>query len=398
MKGSAILKGFLIVLAAVFIIHQIISSVYNPVETDSAVYYTSTDGFDITGIIVRNEKLVTYDGSGVKHFIISDGNRVAKNGVIANVYDSPDASIKVSELEILNKKIKDIEDILSYNDIEAANLDLINSRINDKVNDLVVASSNGNYSSVSAKAEELLFAINRKQAALGETASFSDQLAALKAQLNISLPAPKAQILSSESGYFVSKTDGYEDVFKTEDLSLITPEFIDSAKPKTNSKNTVGKIVSDYEWYIAASVTINESLNYKEGESLKLSTSVKSSPQLSVTVKKINISEVSGKAVIIFACNEMNSELASMRSGPMTVVKSEFSGLRVPRKALRVVDSVRGVYVLSGMQIKFVPVNIIYSNDSFIICEKVNENGNVLKLYDRVVVKGKNLYDGKIVS
>jgi hypothetical protein len=87
-----------------------------------------------------------------------------------------------------------------------------------------------------------------------------------------------------------------------------------------------------------------------------------------------------------------------MRSGPMTVVKAEFSGLRVPRKALRVVDSVRGVYVLSGMQIKFVPVNIIYSNDSFIICEKVNENSGVLKLYDRVVVKGKNLYDGKIVS
>ena len=398
MKGSAILKGFLIVLAAVFIIHQIISSVYNPVETESAVYYTSTDGFDITGIILRNEKLVSHSGSGVKHFIISDGNRVAKDGIIANVYDSSDASIKVSELEALNKKIKDIEDILSYNDIEAANLDLINSRIKEKVNDLVIASSAGNYSSVSAKAEELLFAINRKQAALGQTASFSDQLASLKAQLDISLPEPKARILSSESGYFVSKTDGYEDVFKTDDLSLITPEFIEGAKPKTQDKNTVGKIVSDYEWYIAASVSINESLNYKEGESLKLLTSVKGSPELSATVKKINISEVSDKAVVIFACNEMNSELASMRSGPMTVVKAEFSGLRVPRKALRVVDSVRGVYVLSGMQIKFVPVNIIYSNDSFIICEKVNENSGVLKLYDRVVVKGKNLYDGKIVS
>ena len=112
MKGSAILKGFLIVLAAVFIIHQIISSVYNPVETESAVYYSSTDGFDITGIIIRNEKLVNHSGSGVKHFIISDGNRVAKDGVIANVYDNSDASIKVSELEALNKKIKDIEDIL----------------------------------------------------------------------------------------------------------------------------------------------------------------------------------------------------------------------------------------------------------------------------------------------
>ena len=94
----------------------------------------------------------------------------------------------------------------------------------------------------------------------------------------------------------------------------------------------------------------------------------------------------------------MNSELATMRSGPMSVVKAEYSGLKVPRKALRVVDGVKGVYVLSGMQIEFVPIEIIYSTDTYIICEKQSENGNVLMLYDEVVVKGKNLYDGKIVS
>ena len=94
----------------------------------------------------------------------------------------------------------------------------------------------------------------------------------------------------------------------------------------------------------------------------------------------------------------MNSELASMRSGPMTVVKKQYSGLKVSRKALRVVDSVRGVYVLTGMQVKFVPVEILYSNDEYIICEKQNETDGALKLYDMVVVKGKNLYDGKIVG
>ena len=55
-----------------------------------------------------------------------------------------------------------------------------------------------------------------------------------------------------------------------------------------------------------------------------------------------------------------------------------------------------GVYVLSGMQISFVPVEVLYYSDSYIICKKDNEGG--LKLYDRVVVKGKNLYDGKIIS
>ncbi|MBR7133598.1 MAG: hypothetical protein IKD04_08730 [Clostridia bacterium] len=398
MKGSSVLKGFLVVVALIFVINQVVSSVYSPVKTDSAVFYTSTDGFNITGIIIRNETLVNYDGDGVMHFVISDGNRVAKNGVIANVYNNENASITASQTELIRKRIKDIEDILSYNDVEAVNLDLINARIEERVNDLIITAGTGDYYNIQECAQELLSAFNRRQAALGDTENFSAELQSLTAQLSTSLPSPEKQIFSEQSGYFVSKTDGYEQVLTTTDLTAITPEFLSSAKAVEYSDAVVGKIVSDYEWYIAAEVSINESMNFKEGEGLKLTTSVTTSPELSVTVKKINISETSSNAVLIFACNEMNSELASMRSGPMTVVKAEYSGLKIPKRALRVVDSVRGVYVLNGMQISFVPIEILYSNDSYIICEKQTENGNVLKLYDRVVVKGRNLYDGKIVS
>jgi hypothetical protein len=93
----------------------------------------------------------------------------------------------------------------------------------------------------------------------------------------------------------------------------------------------------------------------------------------------------------------MNAELASLRSASMTVVNKEYSGLYIPKKAQRVIDSKRGVYVLSGMQIKFKPIEIVYTGDNYIICKKSDEDG-ALRLYDQVVVKGKNLYDGKIIS
>ena len=398
MKGSTVLKIFLVLLAVIFVVNQLISSLYSPIKTENAVYYTATDGFDITGIIIRNETLVNYSENGVKHFVVSDGNRVAKNGVIANVYTNESDSVIVSENQATQKKIAEIEEILSYNDIEAANLDLMNARIEEKVNSLVFSTSSGNYSDVTQASEELLTSIWKRQAAMGENTDFSSQLENLKGKLNKNLPTPKKQIRSDESGYFVSTTDGYENVFNSENIDKITPELLESAKPEQHSKNVIGKIVSDYEWYIAAKVSINDSLNYKEGDNLKILTSLKSSPTLSVTVKKINISEESSSAVILFACNEMNSELAAMRSGPMTVVKAQYSGLMVPKKALRVVDSVRGVYVVSGMQATFVPVNMIYSADSFIICEKQTDGEKVLKLYDSVIVKGKKLYDGKIIS
>lgn len=400
MKKSTLVKVAVILVAVVFVINQAVSMIYKPITTDSAVFYTANNGFKITGVIIRNEILVTNEDDGVLHFLISDGERVSKEGIIANIYGSEAASITLSQIQSVQNKINDINDILSFNDLEAANLGLINSRANDNLDNLILSASNGNYSEMPKRSEELLFALNRRQAALGDTADFASQLEILNNQLqNLQqgLTGVKGSVIASQSGYFLSKTDGYESVLSVDKLSGITPEFLDGLKTKASPKNVVGKIVSDYEWYIAAKVSINDSHNYKAGDSLKIYTSVKSSPVLPVTVKQVNTSKNSSDAVIIFACSEMNAELAAMRSGPMTVVSKEYSGLRVPKKALRVVDNVRGVYIVKGMQAKFVPVEILYSTEDIMICKKSDNDGQ-LRLYDQVIVKGRNLYDGKIIG
>ncbi len=401
MKSEKVLKFFVVLLIAVFFVHQAAAAIYKPISTESASYYTAADGLNITGLIIRNETLVKSQSGGVMHFIASDGSRVAKDGVIANIYDNESASITLTNIDSVNTKIADIEEMLSYNDLEAADLDMINSRVQKSLDSMIVSVAGGNFNNYSECRESLLSSLNRRQIAMGETADFSSQLAALKselASLSASLPAAKGTIKAEKSGYFVSKTDGYEQSLTADILDTLTPEKLDSVKAEQTPADVIGKIVSDYEWYIAAKVSINESLKYKEGDSLTIYTSVKSYPQMPVTVKKINISESSSSAVLLFECSDMNSELATMRTGPMTVVKKEYSGLKIPKSALRVVDSKRGVYVLTGMQIKFVEVNVLFSNDSYIICEKQTEDENVLRLYDEVVTRGKNLYDGKIVG
>ena len=401
MRGTTVLKGFVILLAAVFAVHQFISSVYSPVKTETAVFYSASDGLNITGLIIRSETLVTSSEGGVMHFVLEDGSRVAKDGVIANIYDSESASITLSKIDSVNTKIEDIEEMLSYNDLEAADLDMINAKATQSLNNLIVSGASGNFGNMSELSDELLSALNRRQVAMGETTDFSAQLEQLKAEkneLSASLPAAKGKVKAAMSGYFVSKADGYETVLTCGNPESITPEFMSSVSAAELPDGVIGKIVSDYEWYIAAEISINESLKYKEGDSLTIYTSVKSYPKLPVTVKKINISENSSSAVVVFSCNEMNSELATMRSGPMTVVTKEYDGLRVPSSALRVVDSKRGVYVLTGMQVKFVEVNVLYKDDSYMICEKQTSDESVLRLYDEVIVKGKNLYDGKIVG
>lgn len=403
MRENTVLKVFICITAAVFLVHQLYSSLYKPITTQSAEFYEAVDGLQIDATIIRNEHYVSYAGGGVMHFVTADGERVAKGGTIAQIYDNAQVSITVSHIEQLTQQIADIEDMLAYNDVQAADLELINGRVASSLGNLVYSASNGSFSTVQAKAGELLSAINRQQLVTGEQTDFAPQLEALKselANLNASLPNATGYVAAPLSGYFVSAVDGFENVLKFDDLSTVTPEFLKDVKPEAPPKNVLGKIVSDYEWYIAANISINDSLKYKEGDTLKINTGLKTNSILTVTVKSVNISSDSDSATVIFACSDMSSELASMRSGKMTVISKTYSGLRLPKKSLRVVDGQTGVYVISGINLTFIPVNVIYSNDKaeYIICEQQQSTEEVLRLYDEVVVKGRNLYDGKIVG
>ena len=401
MNTGKALRTAIIIVAIIFVIHQFFSSFYQPITTETAVFDNGTEGIDITALLLRNETIVTNSDNGVLHFSVEDGTRVAKNGVIAGIYDSESASITVNQIENIKRQISDFEDIIAYNNLDATDLDIVNNKLNSAVYDFVIMCSAGDYSNLDTAKQELLSIINRKQMIIGTTTDFTPQLESLKGQLNslnASLPALKGSVKAQMSGYFLSTIDGFENCVDIKNLKSITPENFDSIKPTDKQKNAIGKIVSDYEWYIVTKISINDSLNYKVGDTVKISTTIKTAPILTAKVSNINVSESGENAVIIFSCSQMSSEIAQIRTAPMTIIKTEYNGLRVSKRALRVSDSKTGVYVVSGMQIKFVPVTVTYSNENYIICKQENSNSNVLRLYDEVVVKGRNLYDGKIIS
>lgn len=401
--GSKAIKIIVVLFVIVFFVHQIYSSLFKPIVTQSADYYEHTEGMEISAYIIRNEKTVSANSDNVLHFVVGDGSRVAKNGTIAQIYNNKNASVTVTKIENLKSQIADIEDLQAYNDQKAADLELITNRVSSSVNDLIYSAAHGNYNNMSEPLKNYLLSINRQQMITGEQTDFNEQIESLKAELSSlsqDLPTPIDNITAHESGYFISSIDGYENVLSADNLDAVTPEFLKKLSSEKKDSNVIGKIVSDYEWYIAAKVTLNDSLKYKIGDKLTIKTMLKSTPELSVTVKQINMSEDNKSAVVIYACQQMNSEIASMRTGTMTVVNSVHKGLKIPRKALRVSNSQTGVYVLSGITLEFVAVNVIFSNDNydFIICEQQTSNDDVLRLYDEVVVKGRNLYDGKIVG
>ena len=86
-------------------------------------------------------------------------------------------------------------------------------------------------------------------------------------------------------------------------------------------------------------------------------------------------------------------------------------GLSVPKSAVRVVDGVKGVYILVGDVIRFRRIEITDERDNYYVV-RIKSNNDVfeqeeetqgrdvkyISLYDNVVVSGKDLFDGKIVG
>lgn len=393
----------LIILLTVFLVHQIYSAVYSPITTESAQFVTETDGISFTGMIIRNEIVIDKSSSGVMHLRVSDGERVAKNGTIADIYSKERDSLTVSEIEEIKKKISDIETIQSYNDLAAVDINLLDSKITNTLGNMLFLSANGNFSSSREGEFELLTMMNRKEMVIGNNTDYTQQLTDLEDKLSSledSLSEPMNKITAVSSGFFVSQVDGYEMVLSADNLDRYTPEFMDTLIPEqSNTKGKIGKIVSDYTWYIAADMTANQSLSYKAGDNVIIKTQLKSNPYINVVVEQINLSDDRERAVILFSCQEMNAELATMRTGAMTVINGQYEGLKIDKGALRVNDNQTGVYIISGMELKFVTVKVLYQTEYYVICQKADASENTeLRLYDKVVVRGKNLYDGKIIN
>ena len=102
--------------------------------------------------------------------------------------------------------------------------------------------------------------------------------------------------------------------------------------------------------------------------------------------------------MVVFACDTMNNELAQLRNIDITIVYQEYKGLKVDNRAIRVTDGQKGVYVLLASQVKFIPIEVLWTGGNYSIVKQEPSEKRVLRIYDEIIVKGKNLYDGKIIN
>ena len=418
-----ILVAALTVLAIVYVAYLLISANFDMYPTENAVLTTVTDKIYSNGFIIRDETIIPNNTNGVLSFSCSDGDAVNVKGEIAKVYSNESDAIAQSTADKLQAK-KDSLEYIQKNTISGTmSLDIINNNIKSKLIGYLENVNNNSVSSVKNDADSLVSSISQRQIYTGKIKNFNseiEELGAQASQLRSSAGDSIGSVITPVAGYFTEFCDGYETSVDYGSVENMTLDDLHSVKKKSVPSNAAGKVVSNVTWYVACEVSSDEAASLTVWDSsVTVLLKEASTEAIPAEIYKIQ-QEGDDRALVILSCDYMNNGFLEARSEPIEIGMGTYTGLRVSRRAIhddyvtkvtydendnahKEQKKVQGVYVLYGSEVQFKQISILHADEDYVICDTNPEegvlfNGKTVSLYDKVIIKGDDLYDGKVIS
>jgi hypothetical protein len=386
----------LLVAIAVYIGLYIYNTAENPLKTTVAVRYTAEESGSADGYIVRTETVLTGGGSAIT-LMASEGERVAKGQALAVSYEGESALRRASEIRALQIEISAAEE-------EADAGDKVKTMSADgSVLALSSAVQRGNLENLPKLTYYIKNLIFKTERAHSETDlnTLKDKLSGLMAQ-----NTDTETISSPMSGVFSAVVDGYE-ATGPEALQDLTPTALQaffSPTPKPGG-DILGKLITDITWYYAAVMDAADARrlqeNLEKGTPADIQFTKLYNAKLMMSVESIGAEE-NGKCVVVFSSKTNMSDITALRKLTAQVLFDTHGGLLVPKEAVYHEEGDGGnqtyIYLLTGLQAEKVPVTVLCENgDSFVVQDGA-ENGTVLRVGSEIIVKARDLYDGKVVA
>ncbi|NLY43967.1 MAG: hypothetical protein GX066_08375 [Clostridiaceae bacterium] len=377
-----------------------------PIRTDIVKMGLLEDSENVTAYLIKDEKLL-YSNYG-ENFdeIAKEGERVSKGSKIAIIYKN-DVDPKIQEaLKKINERIADISSNQANNALFSGDLKKLDDQIRSKIDEVINASRNGEASMLSKLKSDINQLLDKKMIISGEKGASGKNLEALqkeKESYEQQLSSSKMDLIAEVSGVVSYQLDGLEQILNPEKINEFTPEDFESLE-RLNLSNAqadkelrpIAKIIDNYKWYIGFLMDADKVYPMKVGEKVKIRFRDLKDKVIDASVYFIS-EEQKGKVVVVLCSDKYIDSFSSMRKVNVDIIKSSYSGFKIPVSAIRVKDGKTGVYIISDQVVRFREVEIIYKNDNFAIVKENSTNKNGLLLYDEVITKGKDIEEGKLV-
>ncbi len=404
---------FLIFAFATVVLGNVIFSYGDRLETTIVRSGAEDDLVSGTGYIFREQTVINAPADGFLYCEAAEDERVSLGEPVMYIYKNEINLTATNELKAVDEKISELSEGLRASEVFSSDTAKLEQTISKSLRKIPKYGAKGNLEKASQIAEEVNQMIEKRRIISGELEAPSrdaelQKLKAQKAELEKKYNIERTVVHSPKTGAFTSRIDGLEDKLTLSALEKVDKAYLKEVdklykEAKTAEKaevgKPIGKIVNNFKWSIAMQVSKNSAEGLRVGSNLGIRFPDTSVDTIQGTISKITPEE-SGTVILVVTSNEYVDMIYSVSRARVELVKNNYEGFRIPAKSLRMLDGQMGVYVVRSNKARFVPVELRFSGKDWVVVAQQTESyetPKVLKLYDELIIDGKDIYEGKVV-
>ena len=344
------------------------------------------------GYIIRDEQVVKGENykNGIEQ-ILTEGEKAAKGESIFRYYSQNEETLK-KQIAELDEKIQEV--MTSQTNRYTSDVKLIENQIDEKVQELNKTTDIAKLTEYKKEINEL---VTKKANIIGEkspSGSYLKQLQDQRTSLENELNSGAEYIAAPESGIVSYKVDGLEETLTPENFSTLSKEYLESLNLKTGkiiaTSDESGKIINNFECYIATISDSEEAKNAKIGDDVK----IRLSNNAEIDAEIVYLSqENENENLLVLEIDEQIEELTNYRKISFDLIWWSYSGLRVPNQAIVEQDGLHYVVRNRAGYLSKILVNVKMQNEKYaIVSNYETEELQELGLTDTQIANNKSLY------
>lgn len=328
----------------------------------------------VEGYIIRRETKV--QGNNYKNGMVqikTEGEKCAKDENIFRYYTTGEEEL-VKKIQELDEQIDEAQK-KSTNAVFPGDIKLLDEEIDLRLSEI---SQNNNVQKISEYKKEIENYITKKTNIVGENSEAGSYLSNLiqeRKKYENQLNSGSEYIKAPMSGVVSYKIDGLEEVLTPDDFSSYNRSFFENLNLKTGqtiATNTeCGKVVNNYECYIATILKKNQLHDIKQGSKLNLRLS--NGDEISSSVEYI-MEQTNDDVLVVFKINKDVEKLISNRKISFEIIFWQYSGYKVPNTAIIKENDLAYVVRNRAGYLTRVLVKVEKQNESYSIIDNYSSN------------------------
>lgn len=332
-KHKKVLIVLVLLCLMIYAFYNVIQLITNPTNTflveQGKIYQEEI----ATGYIIRDETVIK--GKNYKNGmsqIKTEGEKVAKGEAIFRYYTSGEDNL-IKKIEELDKKID--EAMAKEDNLFSSDTKVLENQISEKIDSCY---NETDLQKIKENKKEINTYITKKAKIAGDlspSGSYLNKLINQRSSYENTLNSGAEYVKAPISGVVSYRVDGFEEILTTKDFGSISREFLEGLNLKTGqivaANDESGKIINNYECYVAAVLNSEYAKQAEVGKSVKLR--LPSGNEVSAEIEYINMQE--DDYVLIFKIEKSVEELISYRKISFDVIWWSESGKKIPNSAIK---------------------------------------------------------------